>query len=219
MIGFSRAQAGAALDLGWSRDQILLVHERLREREIGVTAVRDWGLLADDYLIIYRDHDPSLLTQTHPSVEAKAYTDGSGTTKNKESGIGVYIEDGGQRLLIAENVGLGTNNRAELLAVWRAVRQFECADKLIHIYSDSAYAIGACTESWQPNANANLIRCMREDLAWREGHVFIEHVRGHSGNEGNEIADRLARVGRTIVKKVSVFAGVDPWPSTSPQSR
>lgn len=201
-------------------DEVSELHQRLVSGPVGqsVTDVRTWGVLVDNYKVVYRGPGSNLLImpRSRPLSLATAFTDGSGTTKDKKAGIGVYVVDGSQRLMIAENIGPGTNNRAELLAVWRALRQYGQTDKPIKIFSDSAYAIGACTESWQPNANANVIRCMREDLAWRGGHVSFEHIPGHAGHEGNEIADRLSKVGRLLVTTVSEFVGADPWPVATP---
>lgn len=133
-----------------------------------------------------------------------AYADGSGTTAGKVAGIGVVIYEKGQRpLYIAENIGPGTNNVAELRAIWRILKQFPDRDRRIIIYSDSEYAIGSLTLDWSPQANKELIEAIRADLSTRTGVMFI-HVDGHSGHTGNEIADQLANIGRKLVKEVSL---------------
>lgn len=133
-----------------------------------------------------------------------AYTDGSGTTAGKTAGIGVVIYEKGQPpLYIAENIGKGTNNVAELRAIWRVLKQFPDKSQPITIYSDSEYAIGSLTLDWSPQANRELIEQIRADLESRTN-VKLIHVDGHSGHEGNEIADALANIGRKLVKKVSL---------------
>lgn len=134
-----------------------------------------------------------------------AYSDGSGTTANKAAGIGVVIyEKGKSPILIAEHIGCGTNNRAELIAIWRVLKQFPELDRAITIYSDSEYAIGSLTLPWSPQVNQELIRCIREDLAPRLN-VKIEHVDGHSKIAGNEIADCLAKIGRKYITETSIY--------------
>lgn len=134
-----------------------------------------------------------------------AYADGSGTLANKAAGIGVVIyEKGKPPLLIAENIGNGTNNRAELVAILRVLRQFLEPDRKIVIYTDSEYAIGSLTLNWASQANLELIQHIRENLAARSD-VTIEHVDGHAGINGNEIADSLSKIGRKYITDVSVY--------------
>jgi len=167
----------------------------------------EWGVLVDDKYIFYPSTtafeiaDAFRKRMPNPVV---CYTDGSGTTSKKNAGIGVVVyERGYSPVYIAENIGLGTNNRAELMAIWRALKQFPDKTQPIKIYSDSEYAIGSLTLNWSPQANEELIRHIRQDLSLRYD-ISIEHVDGHSGHEGNELADQLANMGRKSVKKVSL---------------
>lgn len=198
-MSFNRVQAAEALTLGWTQDEVLRVHE------LGdvVEEVYDWGAVVVPGYIAYKTGVPN----KHPaSGLAIAYTDGSGTTGKKPAGIGVYIEDGDKKTFIAENIGLGTNNVAELTAIWRALRAFPNLHKRILIRSDSEYAIGILTEpNWCAQANPELVRRIREDLRLRGANVQIEHVDGHSGVEGNELADALATMGRKTIQKISVY--------------
>ncbi len=198
-MSFSRVQAAEALALGWTQAEVLRVHD------LGdvVEEVYDWGAVVVPGYIAYK----AGVAHKHPADGlAIAYTDGSGTTAKKSAGIGVYIEDGDKKTFIAENIGLGSNNVAELTAIWRALRAFPNLHKRILIRSDSEYAIGILTEpNWCAQANSELVRRIREDLRLRGANVQIEHVDGHSKIEGNEIADGLANIGRTRVKTVSVY--------------
>jgi ribonuclease HI len=133
------------------------------------------------------------------------YTDGSGTTFDKPAGIGVFANHGNYQDFIAENIGHGTNNRAELVAIWRALRQQPSTAKPLLIFSDSEYAIGSCTKDWTPQKNADLIRDIRQDLALRTADIVFNHVPGHKNIEGNEIADKLANIGRKLVTKVTLY--------------
>lgn len=215
MHGLTQEHARLALSDGWSKETLKALHWCVK----GVTAdAPDAVRMSVRYMapfafllcgrLVYRGATERQIAQTFSdelSGPAVAYTDGSGTTKVKPAGIGVVLyrpDDAPQ--LIAENIGPGTNNRAELCAIWRALRAVPAIDHPIHIYSDSEYAIGALTQDWQRNHNAKLIECIRRDLALREG-VRIEHVDGHDGNEGNEVADRLASIGRKLITEVTEY--------------
>ena len=126
-------------------------------------------------------------------------------------GAVIYLPDTSP-LLIAQNIGLGTNNRAELCAIWAILRANPWCRTELKIYSDSEYAIGSVSKDWTPKANVELIQNIRLDLKIREqvndeSLVSFEHVDGHNGVEGNEIADKLANIGRKIVKTVTLYEG------------
>lgn len=200
-MGFTRDDAALALQLGWTQKEIQATNNSIRPDGYAIVKVFDWGALigawgCDGILIVYKGKE----LRPHSDGLAVCYTDGSGTTAKKPSGIGVYIEEGAKKTLIAENIGPGTNNYAELCAIWRALREFSGVEKELLIRSDSEYAIGILTNlEWHANANADLVRRIRQDLSLRK-RVTIEHVKGHEGTEGNEIADGLAGIGRTRVK-------------------
>jgi ribonuclease HI len=209
--GFNRNQAKMALDLGWTQEEILAFNNQLSLFKKEVADVFSWGVVDLNGDVLYRGTDLDIQEQRRQRavvhLPAEAYVDGSGTTFNKPAGIGVFIRSGKFTEFIAEKIGEGTNNRAELIAIWRAIRQFPSTRKKVVIHSDSEYAIGSLTKDWQPSANAELIRAIRQDLhhPLREGRITLKHVYGHAGNEGNEIADKLASIGRKFVQAVSVY--------------
>ena len=94
-----------------------------------------------------------------------------------------------------------TNNRMELMAIYKALEDAEIGPPII-LYSDSMYAIQCLTEwgpSWvkkgwttgegKPVKNRELI----EPLLMLVGLHTIEfkHVKGHAGNVGNTAVDEL----------------------------
>lgn len=99
-----------------------------------------------------------------------------------------------------------TNNRMELTAIFEALRALPDGAAAI-IYSDSQYCVRGLNDwstAWSrkmwmrkgaPMPNRDLWIAL-EDQKRRVNAEFV-WVRGHAGNIGNEIADRLAEQGRT----------------------
>lgn len=133
----------------------------------------------------------SSLTET-----VSIWTDGSGNRADGHAGIGCVIDWPGQeRVEVSEYIGLGTNNHAELSAIWRGLQGVLCLDTPIRVYTDSEYCCTVLTRECRMVANVELIRALWVDLKQRRNVVF-EHVKGHSGIELNERADKLAGAGR-----------------------
>lgn len=211
MGGFSQELARSATSYGWARHEILEAHRACLD--LKVTRMFPFAALLEEQWLLYRGLHclPDLELALSPRLPKEAfegttviYTDGSGTVASKGSGSGVAVyEPGRSPRFIAENEGLGTNNWAELLAIWRALKAVpDCARKLL-IRSDSEYAIGSVNDrQWSPNKNVALIMFIRQDIELRRsigGQVTFEHVDGHAGVEGNEVADRLASMGRKVI--------------------
>jgi ribonuclease HI len=99
----------------------------------------------------------------------------------------------------------GTNQIGELCAVLQALRTHHDAEDLL-IETDSQYAIN-CSTTWvhnwkrngwrnsakKPVKNVELIKAIDFELNHRPGKVNFKWVKGHAGNEFNEIVDDLAR--------------------------
>ena len=135
------------------------------------------------------------------------YIDGACSGNPGPGGWGVLIKQKSrEKELWGSEPETTTNNRMELMA---AIKALECLERLlkrprpVNIYTDSMYVIGGITDwikSWKEKnwrtpknklvMNQDLWKQLEElaqqhDLQWR-------HVKGHSGNQGNERADRLA---------------------------
>lgn len=99
----------------------------------------------------------------------------------------------------------GTNQIGELCAVLEALRAHPGPQPLL-IESDSQYAIN-CSTKWvrgwkrngwvnsqkKPVKNRELIEAIDNEISSRPGPVRFRWVKGHAGNEGNELVDDLAR--------------------------
>jgi ribonuclease HI len=142
------------------------------------------------------------------------FTDGA-CQKNGRAGalggLGVFwgIDDPRN---VSANVPDATNNICELMAIDVALDTIkrEPAGGLVHyvIATDSKYAI-QCVTTWYagfvrrnwmavakgPVKNKELIVCIKTKLEALRDTVTLVHVKGHSGNPGNDAADRLAVAG------------------------
>lgn len=127
------------------------------------------------------------------------------------AGVGVWWGWNDSRNIAERCPGDQTNNRAELIAIVRALETAPLSQRPLMIKTDSKYSI-QCFESWFPKwsangfrtangqsvKNAELIKYLAALLYARERagpKVMFKHVRGHVGIEGNECADRLANDG------------------------
>lgn len=134
------------------------------------------------------------------------------------SGLVVYNSNGSTLYLSGAFDSNGTNNTAELIALREALRiSASIKDKCI-IKSDSQYSINCVTNwayNWRQNSwtkkggeikNLDIIKECLTIYDSIKNRVVVEHVKGHSGIEGNEIADRLA--GLAIKKEYKEFYSI-----------
>ena len=139
----------------------------------------------------------------------QVYTDGA--CSNGNGGWGWYAPDAGFRMDSGAALNT-TNNRMELQAVIEALQAF-LPDTDIEIVSDSAYVINCMLERWylrwrvngwrtaqkKPVENQDLWVTLLSLVEQRSGQVAWTHVRGHAGDPGNEMADRLAVAARVAL--------------------
>ena len=85
-----------------------------------------------------------------------------------------------------------TNNRMELTAILNSFTELPKRSE-VHIYTDSQYCITVLdNDNRSFPKNMDLIEAFREIIREGEHYVTFHLVRGHSGNEFNEMADKLA---------------------------
>jgi ribonuclease HI len=123
---------------------------------------------------------------------------------NAGSGIIVYRDGKLAELWYGLYNPNGTNNTAELNALLSALLMAEKAQEQAQIFCDSVYAIN-CVSKWAAGwerkgwrkadgeiKNLAIIQAAYAVYSKIESQVELIHVRGHMGNEGNELADRMA---------------------------
>ena len=144
------------------------------------------------------------------------YTDGACTNNGKpdaRAGFGIWFGDGDNRNTSESFTGPQTNNRAELLAIIKALtilREEIEKGRPVMIYSDSSYSIRCCTTYGEKMSKKGWIQ-KGKDIPNRElvevaynfvkkyKNIQFKHIRAHTGLEdehsiGNEHADRLANL-------------------------
>jgi ribonuclease HI len=138
-------------------------------------------------------------------TEVVIYTDGACSRNPGPGGWGVVLRWNGTVKELHGSDPLTTNNRMELMAAIQALEALNRPSRVL-LYTDSTYLLNGITKwvaGWQRNGWRTSARkpVKNEDL-WRRlvaainGHeVSWLWVKGHAGDEGNERADALARLG------------------------
>lgn len=162
-------------------------------------------------------------------TKIKAWCDGScvnGASSAMGYGILIRLEKDAH---VAE-IGIGfhvaahrdnTNNVAELRAAIAALDSVDpvtAAREGMVVYCDSLYVINQAKGAWRTNTNHDLVRILQEMS--RERNVSWVHVRGHTGERGNEICDELASRARTwegdashLIARVVAYDMHLEWPT------
>ena len=138
----------------------------------------------------------------------KIYTDGSANPNPGKGGFGVVVVDENNKIIetYSEQRNFTTNNEMELEAILYAMRKYgNSLFSVPLVYSDSAYAINVLTQwmySWarynwvkfdgKPPENLTIIKEYYK-LCQKGYRIDLQKVKGHSGNQYNEIADMLAK--------------------------
>lgn len=131
-------------------------------------------------------------------------TDGS-ALRNPNGPMGWAWANHGDGTHDAGGATNGTNQIGELCAVLQALRAHHDVAEMV-IETDSQYAIN-CSTTWvrgwkkngwknaakKPVKNVQLIKAIDAEISRRPGSVKFVWVKGHAGDEFNEIVDDLAR--------------------------
>ena len=147
-------------------------------------------------------------TNNQENTNVSIYCDGacSGNPGKSGSGLAVYKNGEKPTLYYGNYDSHGTNNTAELKALYKALllaNEIKTDEKVI-ILSDSKYSIDCISTwayGWKRNGwtkkggeikNLDLIKNAHNLYEQIKNKITIKHVIGHAGIEGNELADRMA---------------------------
>lgn len=138
-----------------------------------------------------------------PAVQI--YTDGACKGNPGPGGWGVLLTCNGKEREMFGGEASTTNNRMEMMAVIEALRALTKPSRVV-LHTDSTYVMKGMTEwihgwkrkNWrtaskEPVKNVDLWKALDELVG--KHHIEWKWVRGHSGHDGNERADRLANQG------------------------
>jgi len=149
---------------------------------------------------------------TAHQFDVSIYCDGACEPNPGNAGSGIVVYRAGQlaELWYGLYNRMGTNNTAELNALYHALRMAEAeiqAGNSVEICSDSAYSIN-CIRTWAPGwekkgwkrvggeiKNLPIIQDCYAIYRRIKKQLTLTHVAGHVGTEGNELADRMAMLG------------------------
>jgi len=130
------------------------------------------------------------------------YTDGACRGNPVPGGWGAWLRYQGHERVLKGAASNTTNNRMELSAAIEALAALKQPSR-VDLYTDSQYVKKGISE-WLPGWKARGWKTAARkpvknaELWQRLDQVAVQHdvrwlwVRGHSGDEGNEMADRIA---------------------------
>jgi len=131
-------------------------------------------------------------------LRIRFYVDGACSGNPGPMGVGIVAYFGNVKKTFSFFEGEGTNNRAELLAVIRALETVKYPDiSHVEVYTDSEWVANTLNGNYKAKKNLDLIEKAR-NLMKKMKKVEIIWIKGHNGNPGNELADKLAR--KAIIK-------------------
>jgi ribonuclease HI len=155
---------------------------------------------------------------TAHQFDVSIYCDGACEPNPGNAGSGIVVYRAGKlaELWYGLYNPMGTNNTAELNALYHALRMAEAeiqAGNTVEVCSDSAYSIN-CIRSWAASwekkgwkksggeiKNLEIIQDCYAIYQHIEEELSLTHVAGHVGTEGNELADRMAMLGAQSKEK------------------
>jgi len=124
-------------------------------------------------------------------MKFQLYADG-GYSMSADFGAFAYVvlQDGELLHKHAEKIEHETNNRAEIKAIMYGVQSLPDNSE-VEVFSDSQYALGVLSGRYKAKKNPDLVNKYKKMVATKHMDVSYNWVRGHNGDEWNELCDQL----------------------------
>ena len=132
-------------------------------------------------------------------TEGVLHTDGASFGNPGPSGIGVVLETPNGNVEYSEDIGYGTNNRAEYMALIAGLRlALDHGVDTLHVRADSQLVVRQVTGEYKiKNKDLQQLAIKARSLIDRFESVKFEHVLRHH----NERADALSKAGAEEAKR------------------
>jgi len=133
-------------------------------------------------------------------VRVTIYTDGAASGNPGPGGYGVVLESSaGHRKELSGGFRRTTNNRMELLAVIKGLRELKSTEVQVVVVSDSKYVVDAVNKGWLENWIKKGFKDKKNPDLWRDMIPLLrkykpifQWVKGHNNHPQNERCDALA---------------------------
>src|SRR5690606_8613034 len=151
------------------------------------------------------------MQQTNQARLIEIFTDGACKGNPGVGGWGVYLRANGEIRELFGGEVMTTNNRMELLAAIRALQSLKTMPTVkpgdpVQLHTDSQYVQKGISEwihGWKKRGWLTADKKpVKNEALWKQLDQLSQQyqvewfwVRGHSGHDGNEQADRLANLG------------------------
>lgn len=130
------------------------------------------------------------------------YTDGACSGNPGPGGWGAVVVIDGLRTILKGGIDYTTNNRMEMVAVIEGLKSLPSKSD-VTVHTDSTYITNTMTKGWRRKANVDL---------WKEIDSLVDQlsvtwkwIKGHAGNELNELADSTAfSESQSMLKKINL---------------
>lgn len=132
--------------------------------------------------------------------EAKAWVDGSFNVHNGLAGYGVYLIIGGESLEMSGSVTRFDNSSRNIVgevtaAITAIKRAIDEGCSKITVFYDYAGIENWATGAWKRNKQLTKDYYEEANDLMKSIDVTFQHVKAHSGDENNNRADKLAKLG------------------------
>lgn len=135
--------------------------------------------------------------------QVTVYTDGGCTINPGVGGYGIVIlRNGESPKTISKGFEHTTNNRMELMAVIETIKLFKDKNIKVSIFTDSKYITDSINLGWVYKWRSKDFDGTKNPDLWKKllgvlsKNITLSWVKGHAGNEYNEMADKLSKEAR-----------------------